>query len=202
LVLALSSLLLIAASPQTAVEAERDFAARAQTEGMWTAFRATAAPGAIMFVPQQVGAHDFLKDRKDPLLGYMWWPAEAFVSCDGNTAVTTGPSVLGGSRGYFTTAWQKQPDGEWKWLLDHGDTLTKPRNAPEQPKLLTASCTKTPGQRPIVVPVGGGAGFSDDGTLVWIWHVNTNGGRTLTVYLWDGNEYDRVIEDKVDSTAP
>jgi hypothetical protein len=36
---------------QSVIEAERAFGAKAQQEGFWTAFRATAAPDALMFVP-------------------------------------------------------------------------------------------------------------------------------------------------------
>jgi hypothetical protein len=203
LVLALSSLLLIAASPQTAVEAERDFAARAQTEGMWTAFRATAAPGAIMFVPQQVRAHDFLKDRKDPLVGYMWWPAQAFVSCDGNTAVTTGPSVLGASRGYFTTLWHKQEDGSWKWELDHGAALTSPRPAGEEVSVKRASCNALP-KSPWVIDVTNadrireaGQGRSEDESLKWNWAIGNDGSRIVTASIWNGSGYDVVVRDVV-----
>ena len=200
LALASSALLLIAASPQTAVDAEREFASRAQTEGMWTAFRATAAPDAIMFLPQATLAHDFLKDRKDPQLGYMWWPAEAYVSCDGTRAVTTGPSVRGAYRGYFTTVWAKQPDRGWKWLLDHGDALRQPRAARESPRLERASCEGRPPQ-PGNEERGYEEGVSADRTLRWRWNVYENGARIVWAELWDGKAYRLVLEDKVDQPA-
>jgi hypothetical protein len=199
-----------AAPPQSAVDAEREFAARAQTDGLWTAFRATASPGASMFVPQHVRAHDFLKDRKDPLIGYMWWPAEAFVSCDGSVAATTGPSVLGKTRGYFTTLWARHQEG-WKWLFDHGDTLGRPRPAGEQPRIRTASCRGLP-----AVPAGWsetlleeadasaigssgviGKGRSADGSLTWQWNVARDGGRTVQIFLWDGAGPVQVLKDVV-----
>jgi hypothetical protein len=206
------ALLLAAASPQSAIDAEHEFAARAQTEGMWTAFRATASPGASMFVPQHVRAHDFLKDRKDPLIGYMWWPAEAFVSCDGSVAVTTGPSVLGRTRGYFTTLWA-QHEGGWKWLFDHGDALERPRPAGETARVRTASCKRLP-----PVPAGWsetlleeadsagigsngvvGKGRSADGSLTWEWKVTSDGGRTVEVFLWDGAKPVQVLKDRVEA---
>ena len=64
------------AAPQTAVDAERAFAAHAQKVGQWTAFRDYAEPTAVMFDPQAVGAHDFLKGRKDPPRSVEWWPAD------------------------------------------------------------------------------------------------------------------------------
>ena len=194
--------MLVAAAAPTDVGAEREFARRAQTDGMWTAFRATAAEDAIMFLPQATRAHDFLKERKDPLLGYMWWPASAYMSCDGRAGATTGPSVLGASRGYFTTIWVKQPSNEWKWILDHGDTLAKARPSAERTTVRRASCAKAPGPKAMVVRSGGGGGFSDDGTLGWTWNVDAAGGRRVTVHLWNGGGYDPVIEDRVSPPTP
>ena len=63
----------------------------AQRIGQWTAFRKYADRDAVMFTPQAVWARDFLKDRKDPPKAISWRPAHSFVSCDGRTAVNTGP---------------------------------------------------------------------------------------------------------------
>jgi hypothetical protein len=122
------ALLLAAAAPQTAVDAERAFADMAQTEGQWTAFRAFAAPDAIMFVPEAGNAQAWLKDKSDPPQSVMWWPGRSWVSCDGSLAVNTGPWVRAGgtSSGTFTTVWKRQGDGGWKWLLDHGRTTPRP----------------------------------------------------------------------------
>jgi hypothetical protein len=210
------ALLLAAVAPKNAVEAERAFAAKAQTQGLWTAFRETAAPSASMFVPQWIPAHDFLKGRKDPLLGYMWWPAEAYVSCDGSVAVVTGPSVLGRTRGYFTTIWARQPDGGWKWQLDHGDVLDRPRPAGERPRVRNAACKPRSDMRPGAVelirdageakgigPDGKvGEGRSIDGSLVWTWKTAPSGSRTVSVQLWDGAKFAQVLRDEVRVPAP
>ena len=206
--------LLLAAAPATAVDAEREFANRAQTEGLWTAFRATGASSAAMFVPNYVDAQTWLKDRKDPLLAYMWWPAEAFLSCDGQMAATTGPSVLGATRGYFTTLWVRDRDGSWKWLLDHGDRLSTPRPAGEAPKVSRASCAgaKGPGQWSVTTMdagdatrIGGGGhrseGISGDGSLKWNWQTRQDGGRQVEVLLWDGRRHQPVITDQVAGSA-
>ena len=65
----------------------------AQRIGQWTAFRKYADRDAVMFTPQAVWARDFLKGRKDPPKAVRWWPATSFVSCDGHTAVNTGPWI-------------------------------------------------------------------------------------------------------------
>ena len=169
-----------------------------------------------MFVPHYVRAQDFLKDRKDPLLGYMWWPAEAFLSCDGSVAVTTGPSVLGKTRGYFTTLWAREKDGSWKWLFDHGDALGRPRPAGEQPRVRAASCKRlasADGQWSETQLSDGGAtiggpsgvqakGRSGDGSLTWEWKVAADGSRTVEVFLWDGIAPALVLRDEVKAPAP
>jgi hypothetical protein len=196
------AMLLAAAAPQTAVEAEREFAAMAQTRGLWTAFRATAADGAVLFVPEEVDARTWLKDRKDPLLGYMWWPAKAFVSCDGRTAATTGPSVLGKTRGYFTTIWQKQADGSWKWVLDHGNALATPVAAGDKVIVRRASCrnrpalTLAPAARTIESSRAKSY-LSGDRTLMWDYAVGTAGDRRVRVLVWNERGYETVIDDRV-----
>lgn len=193
-----------AAAPQSAVEAERAFASMAQTEGQWTAFRAFAAPDAVMFVPEPVNAQTWLKDRKDPAVPVMWWPARAMISCDGGTAVTTGPWVRGGGRlnGYFTTIWRRQADSSWKWLLDHGDALASARSAPDEVKAERPDCSRpAPGDSPGLVAATGGMraenGRSSDGSLAWFWQARPDGSRTLTVSLWDGDDHRPALVDDV-----
>src|SRR3546814_3324874 len=56
----------LAAKPSAFIAAEIRVAQRAQEEGQWTAFRETAHPDAVMFVPERVKAPDWLKSQKDP----------------------------------------------------------------------------------------------------------------------------------------
>ena len=77
----------------TAIDAERAFAADAQRIGQWSAFRKYADRDAVMFTPQAAWARDFLHGRKDPPKAISWRPAHSYVSCDGRTAVNTGPVV-------------------------------------------------------------------------------------------------------------
>lgn len=135
--------LLVAAAPDTAVAAERAFAAQAQTEGQWTAFRAWAAPEGIMFDGGPKNAHELLKGAKDPPASVMWWPGRSWVSCDGGLAVNTGPWLRRGglSHGTFTTVWKRQDDGGWKWLSDNGRDTPKAVAAGEAPIVVRAGCT-------------------------------------------------------------
>lgn len=180
----IAALLLAAAAP-SAIDAERAFAADAQKLGQWTAFRKYATDDALMFVPQPTNAQAFLKDRKDPPKSVEWWPAKAFISCDGTTAVTTGSWVRPGSVGYFTTIWRRQTDGSWKWILDHGDELAVPRPITQDVEITRASCEPAgPVVASILFPGSSktGEGSSPDYSLYWHWYVSANGARGLTVW--------------------
>lgn len=194
--------LLLAAAGQTAVDAERAFNRAAQTQGQWTAFRAFAAPDAVIFKPEPAKA-EF--PDKDPPIAVQWWPAESYVSCDGATAVNTGPWVRPDSFGYFTTIWRKQPDGGWKFAYDDGDALAKPRPLPEKPKVIKASCRGNPRKTVPIAPIFDAAasadGQSDDGTLVWRWSTDRLGGRGMLVMIWNGRNWTEALRDEVGPAA-
>ena len=197
------ALLLAAEAPaMTAVDAERAFVADAQKLGQWTAFRKYAADDAVMFVPQQVNAQEFLKDRKDPPVSVYWWPGKSFVSCDGGYAVNTGPWVrqYGKAVGYFTTVWKRQPDGSWKWIYDGGDGLETPRAEGGDFKPTIASCNGDEHRGFIANPpahesVSGGK--SEDNSIVWRWSVSGAGARIFEVWLWNGRTFDKVLTDEI-----
>lgn len=196
----LSLLMLLALpEPETAIDAERAFNRSAQIDGQWTAFRKFSTPDALLFTPQPAKAHDILPD-KDPPIAVQWWPAESYVSCDGQVAVNTGPWVRPKAMGYFTTVWVRQVDGHFKWVYDAGDALTIPRSLPEKPKVRTAACTGNP-RLPLHViyqPTSkSGSGHSPDKTLVWQWQVAPDGKRNFTARLWNGKRYETVIDNQV-----
>ncbi|WP_294123971.1 hypothetical protein [Sphingomonas sp.] len=197
------ALLLAAAEPMSALDTERAFIADAQKLGQWTAFRKYAADDAVIFVPQQVNAQEFLKGRADPPVAVYWWPGKSFVSCDGSYAVNTGPWVrqYGKAVGYFTTVWQRQPDGSWKWIYDGGDGLDTPRAEGGDIKAEIAACPKVAPPPTGLDEIPSGAkyvrGSSNDESLRWEWEVLPDGSRTFTVSIWNGSRHEVVIEDKV-----
>lgn len=200
----IEALLILAAEPaMNAIDAERAFVADAQKLGQWTAFRKWAAPDAIMFLPQAGNAQQWLKDKADPPVPVFWWPGRSYVSCDGNTAVNTGPWVRqwGKSVGYFTTVWKRQADGSWKWLLDHGDVLPAMRAEGGDIKPWRAACPKLPvppaPQREVDANNKYGAGSSQDGTLNWGWTVFPDGSRHFFAMLWDGRAHKAIVDDRV-----
>jgi hypothetical protein len=204
------ALLLAAAPVPTAVDAELAFARDAQ-KGMWTAFRNHADHDAVMFTPQAVWVQQFLKDRKDPPKSITWRPAHSFVSCDGRTAVNTGPwfGPDGKRGGFFTTVWQREK-GQWHWVYDGGGPLDESApTPPKKPQVHPATCRgKAPGA-PIIpppkltnkqartTPDDNGRGQSADKTLGWDWKVEKSGARKLRVYQWNGVRYAQVLVNDV-----
>ena len=197
----IAALLLATASP-TAIDAERAFAADAQKLGQWTAFRKWAAENALMFTPQPVEAHDFLKDRADPPVAVFWWPGRSYVSCDGTVAINTGPWVRewGKSVGYFTTVWRRQADSNWKWIYDAGEALAVPRAEGGDIKPTVAFCGGGPPPAPVpeLEPdVQYGGGESPDRSIRWNWSVGADGRRSFRAWVWTGTTIQLVIDDQV-----
>ena len=129
------------ANPSRVVAAELAFARAAQEDGQWTAFRDFAADEAVMFVPEPVAARDWLKGRADPAAALSWQPHHVWSSCDGGLAVSRGAwQRPDGTNGYFTTVWQRQRDGGYRWTLDQGDALDTPLAAPEFVRTDIADC--------------------------------------------------------------
>ncbi|KGB59137.1 hypothetical protein [Sphingopyxis sp. LC363] len=189
----------LAANPSAFIAAEIGFARLAQEKGQWTAFRETSHPDAIMFVPERVKARDWLKSQKDPAEVVRWQPHAVYVSCDGNSGVTTGAWQKGPANGFFTTVWARDEKGRLSWVLDHGDALATPREAPEFIASKRAVC----GSRPAVPIEAAGegedmaVGLSADQTLSWTSTVRADKSRRVTIRLWDGKEMATVIDDRV-----
>ncbi|HEX6376229.1 MAG TPA: DUF4440 domain-containing protein [Allosphingosinicella sp.] len=105
-------------------EAERAFARAAQTDGVNAAFLRYAAPDAIVFQPGPTPAKAALAANPLPRVPLDWWPVYAGIAASGDLGFTTGPFVVGsGGRkghGWYFTIWRRQPDGSWRWVLDHG----------------------------------------------------------------------------------
>ena len=202
------------APPVTALDAERAFAAEAQSKGQWTAFRHWADPTAVMFTPQAVWAQQFLKDKPDPAHAPRWAPSDSYVSCDGRTAVNVGQWRGTGSpssSGSFATIWMRQASGDWRWTVD-GGAPAKVTALPGRARTVRASCANPAGAArafaastsataALEAPPGdAGQGRSADGTIAYKWTVAPNGERHFTVRQWGGSAY-RVVVDQRDRTA-
>lgn len=103
--------------------AERAFDAHTAEVGFTAGFIEAAAPDGVLFRPDPVVARDYLAARPvstDTAL--RWGPYRIGVAASGDLAWDTGPWTYGDNEahGWFFTIWERQPDGRWRWALDHG----------------------------------------------------------------------------------
>ena len=183
------------ANPGAVVAEELAFVRLAQDKGQWTAFRETATRDAVMFVPQMVYVQEHLKELPNPPQPLKWQPHQVWSSCDGSLAVTRGAwQRPDGTSGWFTTVWQKQKNGRYKWVLDQGDVLPMALDAPDMVVSKTADCPAGyrsgrglkikdfKGKLPPLDPARR-AGQSLDGTLGWEATVAPDGARRFVVTM-------------------
>lgn len=196
------------ANPSEVVATELAFARAAQEDGQWTAFREYSTGDAVMFVPEAVNAHDWLSKQQNPAQSVAWQPHQVWSSCDGSMAVTKGAwQRPDGSFGYFTTVWERQGNGEYKWTMDQGDALAQPLLAPDFIQTQVADCTEVLEETAGMVsdPATGLQAFSGnsrDETLEWNAWVNPDLSRTLRVSIWKDGEKQDVLESRVAAPAP
>jgi hypothetical protein len=181
------------ANPSAVIAAEIAFAQLAQSKGQWTAFRTTATKDAVMFVPQMVLTQDHLKGKADPAVPVKWQPHQVWSSCDGSIGVTRGAWQSDKATGWFSTIWQRQKKGDYKWIMDQGDETPMALDAPDMIVAKVADCP--PGYRGAKhkrkdakgkIALGDPAfraGKSDDGTLTWEVRVAPDGARNFTMSL-------------------
>jgi len=219
-----------AGNPSALIAAEVAFARLARERGQWTAFAATAAATAEMFVPQRTLAKVWLKGRANPAQSVQWQPHAAWISCDGSAGATLGAfqdGAAAGGQGWFSTLWQRQKKGDYKWVLDQGGDLPAPLPAPEFLAGKVADCpvhadrgpaaegmsearpqrrAELPLQRPLAGPIPALAapagsdskdGQSDDGTMAWRSTVMPGGSRAWTVWLWQNGKMTEVLSKTV-----
>ncbi len=196
------------ASPGKVVAAELAFARAAREQGQWTAFQTFMAPGALLHGrngPFAAGA--WLASQRDPAEAIEWAPRAVWMSCDGHLAVSRGRSLdPAGLVGSFVTVWQRQQDGEYRWIYDMGaPDVPQPDPASQEDdgaivvlaeeviQGYVADCPD-PG-RPLTAPtplpepadVRSGGGGSPDGTLRWRWEHAADGTRALVAdYFAEG----------------
>lgn len=110
------------------VQAERDFAARAQVVNARQAFAENFAPDSIVYGPFPEPAFPALGE---PATGWpvdiQWRPAAAAISGAGDMGYTTGPAEFRKTPadpphryGHYTSVWERQPDGRYEVVIDMG----------------------------------------------------------------------------------
>lgn len=115
------------------ITTEYSFAASAAEIGTKDSFLKFIADDGIIFRPGPVNGKTFLnKAPKRPGL-LSWYPVHAEISKDGDMGFTTGPAEFRKDKdsaaiwfGNFCTVWQRQSDGEFKFVIDYGNNNEKP----------------------------------------------------------------------------
>jgi hypothetical protein len=130
------------------------------------------------------------------------------MACDGSYAVSRGAWRDGGRAGWFITVWQRQPRGDYKWVLDQGGDASAPVAAPEFIMAKVAECPQprrgegaTVRAAAAPVEVDWLSGRSTDGTLVWTTGFEPggaqNGAREFAVRLRTDGAMVEVAQVKV-----
>lgn len=115
------------------IATEYSFVSAAAEIGTRDAFLKFVADDGIIFRPNAVNGKTFLSNapKRPGLLS--WYPTYAGISRDGDMGFTTGPANFKKDKdssaiwyGNFSTVWQRQVNGELKFVIDMGNSNSKP----------------------------------------------------------------------------
>lgn len=107
---------------------EGKFAAYSVKNGMRVAFLEFFAEKSWLLRPEPVDAQAWIRGRPDPKIVLDWKSTRTILSASRDLGFSTGPSIYRSKtdatapagHGEFFSVWQKQSNGEWKVLVDHG----------------------------------------------------------------------------------
>jgi hypothetical protein len=186
--------------PSTVIAAELAFAREAREKGTWTAFRNWATDDAVWPGPKWENVQTALRGASDPAQAIVWGPDLVWVSCDGSFALSTGPaSYPNGRKSRFATIWQRQKNGEYRWVLDQGFDLEMGYANGDMISGRQAECPS--GTRSFREQRGFRArrgeawqsGRSNDGTLAWETGLAADCRRTIVVTALQGGTMKEVF---------
>ncbi|HTY10117.1 MAG TPA: nuclear transport factor 2 family protein [Bacteroidota bacterium] len=114
-------------------QVEREFSHAAGERGIKAAFLSFFDDDCVAFYPQPANAKKSLIDEPESGAALSWFPVVVEVSASGDFGFTTGPSEYrpGGKTdttvyyGHFVSVWKKNPEGQWKVVLDVGSGYPK-----------------------------------------------------------------------------
>jgi hypothetical protein len=117
------------------------------------------------------------------------------MSCDGSIGVVQGAWSRGAAIGWFTSVWQRENKGKYKWLLrQDGTDEAEATVPPDMLSAIVADCPPRPA-RPVgeaskpkqaeqpPAPVEALTGYSTDKTLLWRSGNDAEGTRRLLVRI-------------------
>jgi hypothetical protein len=124
---------------------DRDFAALAQESDLRAAFDRYLASDSVLLRPLPEPGREWLANFEAPSGRYQWSPAGAIVSCDDSIAVTVGrwqyvpPQARTMETGEYLTAWRRDPQGDWKIVLDEAVDIPQLERIAQELEARTAS---------------------------------------------------------------
>ncbi len=186
-------------NPSRIIATELAFARAAQEKGQWAAFREYSTGDAMMFVPEPVNAHEWLRRQAEPAEAVRWQPQRVWSSCDGSYAVTEGAAQYpGGQTGRFFTVWQRMRDGSYRWVLDRSsegtDTQAPPEMIASQLPDCSASAPGRPGAAALAYPA---SGQSNDRSLAWSTTQGSDRNYVSQIFIYSEGEYRPVLDEAV-----
>ena len=184
------------AHPSEVITTELAFARMAREKGTWTAFREYSTNDALMASPGFVNAHQALKGEADPAEPIVWGPDHVWSSCDGSFAVSTGGAQYpSGRKARFVSVWQRQKNGDYRWVLDQGVPDDEAVVSPETIGAEVADCPAGPPPRKLDIRSGEdwSSAVSNDGTLAWETQIASDCSRTVVVRMRRGEAMTEVF---------
>src|SRR5688500_3613427 len=132
------------------IAAERAFAQYALDKSTKQAFLQFMDTGAVQFTEgKHVKTSDFWAKREENKTRLKWQPQFAEISGSNDYGYTTVPWTFQNSdadtiaaRGQFTTVWQANDKGKWKFLVDHGNNYNAINSAQTVEKIKAAKKAK------------------------------------------------------------
>ena len=131
-------------TPRQPTDADRDslaaselaFAKRSVEQGMRAEFIEYFADDGINFAPDPGNTRARYRARPEAIEPFIldWHPAIAAVARAGDLGFTTGPYAITGrapavrepAQGMFFSVWRRQPDGDWRVIVDGGAPTRAP----------------------------------------------------------------------------
>lgn len=181
----------------------------AQEDGRWKSFKKHGADGAIMFVPQRVDAKQWLKNGDEAAGAISWNPHEIWSSCDGSLAISRGVwEKPDGSKGWYTSAWERQKDGEYRWTMELGGENDSVEETPIMIRSHTPGCKigmRGPGgprdrdrrdDRQTLPDIGHPYAISRDETMRWDVETGDDCARHVTVRFRDDSGWSDPVLDR------
>lgn len=139
IVIALYGTIILAQSPaKTIYDTERAFERMVAEQGLNAGFIEYLSVDGVMFFPEAANARQTYRARPKSPAALTWNPILVCVSSNGALAYSIGNSIYRpkgrddptGYAGHYLSVWMKQPDGQYRAVLDAGINHETPASVP------------------------------------------------------------------------